>query len=217
MEKIMLKSIISMFASIFTILFPNFSWLEFHSTEYPKEIIIMGDFNKSNSLLVRINYKYYGIDIISNDGEYGKYTFSRMNFTKGSISYINKNGEILPFARRYFEQNGFNEIQRHEGGASSFGLYTLFQNGKKESAELMFLSSHIFENTDIGIAIKKKSLSAIKINIKEIKICWDIEDYYMAKRRTRKGEFTLKVNKTIRIKVKYKGNEYLKTEVIKQV
>lgn len=212
MTKIILKSIISLLVPLFAMLFPNNSWVEFHSIDYPKEVIITEEFNKTNLLLVKINYKYFGNDIVSNDGEYGKYTFSKMNFIKGNISYIDEYGEILPGAGKYFEKIGFNEIQRHEGGASSHGLYTLFQNERINSVEMAIFSSSIYENTDIGVAIEKESLSAININIEEIKICWDFIDYYTTKRRTRKGEFTLKVNKTIRIKVKYNDGKYIKPE-----
>jgi HEAT repeat protein len=87
----------------------------FKTIDYPEEILIRKGDLLNLKEKITIKYKYYGKDIISNDGEYGHFSYMQTYSIKGNILYYDKVGKILPEAYHYFKESRFDGFQRHRG------------------------------------------------------------------------------------------------------
>ena len=205
MSKLIIAVFILFYISIYSFTFPCKTRVEFCSIEYPEVILIQREnFLKLEENLT-VRYKYYGKDIISNDGEYGHFSYMQTYSIKGNILYYDKVGKILPEAHLFFKQSGFDGFQRHGGIEGSNTKSVFFKNNELYSFDINIISPFIYESTDVDEFIMRRELSEILIFIDEVKICWDLIDQFRikGKERNRKGEFLLKLNKKIKIKVKY--------------
>ena len=210
MRQLIIAVFIIFYIYFYLFTFPGKTRVEFISIDYPEVIVIQ----KKNFLAleekVNIKYKYYGKDIISNDGEYGHFSYMQTYSIKGNILYYDKFGKILPEAYLYFKQSGFDGFQRHGGIEGSNTKMVFFKNSELYCFDINIISPYIFESTDVDEFIVKNELSEILISIDEVKIYWDLIDQFhnKGKERNRKGEFLLKVNKKIKIKIKYEDDRY---------
>ena len=176
----------------------------FDSIEYPKTIFIQKQPNRNLKMSCFIKYRYYGESLVSNDNKVGYFSSKLYYFPKGEIYYFTKDKRILPDALKFFLKCGLSSCSVIGKDISGYDVYPLLINRDLESIEIEIFSPFIFENTDIDEAIEKSELAMILINIDEIKIKWSMTDQeYKDQSRVRKGEYIMKVNKTIKIKVKY--------------
>ncbi len=181
------------FMVFFMMLFPFISedkepLFELVSMKYPKEIVISKDW-KGEELKDKIElcYQYNGEDIV---GEVAHiHPWMRV-----MIYYINKKGEILPEA--------FN-IQRIQSGVfiggKGWGKHpggVLFKRKQLFKGEIGLLNDFLFEHTEVDEAIQKKELSKIKVRMNELDISWGVNE-------TEENEYKIKINKKIKIKVRY--------------
>jgi hypothetical protein len=176
----------------------------FDSIEYPKTILIPKQFNNEMKVSYYIKYKYFGESLVSNDNRPGEHSYYLGYFPKGIIHYFTREKKILPGALKFFRDCGLSACRMlgKMGGGNT--VEALLINKDIESIEIDVFSSFIFEKTDIDEAINTKKLSEIVITIDEIEIEWELTDQ-MDKEQpgVRKGEYMMKVNKTIKIKLKY--------------
>lgn len=205
MNKIIIIFLTIFFISLYLFTSPCKRRVEFCSIEYPKVIVIQKKSFLKLEKKLNIKYKYYGKDIISNDGEYGHFSYMQTYSIKGNILYYDKVGKILPETHRFFKQSGFDGFQRHGGIEGSYTKRVFFKDKGLYSFDIYILSPFIFESTDVDEFIMKEKLSEILISIDEVKIYWDLIDQFhnKGKERSRKGEFLLKVNKKIKIRINY--------------
>ena len=161
---------------------------ELVSMKYPKEIVISKDW-KGEELKDKIElcYQYNGEDIVGESAHI--HPWMRL-----MIYYINKKGEILPEA--------FN-IQRKQSGVNIGGKIwgivhggVLFKRHQLFKGEIGLLDDFVFEHTEVDEAIQKKELSKIKVRMNELDISWGVNE-------TEENEYKIKINKKIKIKVRY--------------
>jgi hypothetical protein len=184
--------------------YPGEAYCVFDSIEYPKIILIPKKFNNEMKVSYFIKYKYFGESLVSNDNRPGGHSYYLGYFPKGIIHYFTREKKILPGAMKFFKECGLSAciMLGKMGGGNT--VEPLLINKGIEQIEIDIFSPSIFEDTDIDEAIKAKELSKIVIAINEIKIKWRLTDQeYKEQPRVRKGEYMMKVNKTIKIKVKY--------------
>lgn len=184
--------------------YPGEPYCVFDSIEYPKTIFIPKKFNNEMKISYYIKYKYFGESLVSNDNRPGHHSYYLLYSPKGTIRYYTTEKKVLPGALEFFKKCGLAacKILGKDGGGNS--VEALLINKDIESIEIDVFSPFIFERTDINEAINSKKLSAIVIIIDEIKIEWKLTDQMHGEQpRVRKGECVMKVNKTIKIKVKY--------------
>jgi len=160
---------------------------ELVSMKYPKEIVISKDW-KGEELKdkIELHYQYNGEDIVGKGAHIDPWM-------RVMIYYINKKGEILPEA--------FN-IQRKQSGVGIGGKYwgkmpggVLFKRHQLFKGEIGLLDDFVFEHTEVDEAIQKKELSKIIVRMNELDINWGYE--------AEKNKYKIKINKKIKIKVRY--------------
>jgi hypothetical protein len=176
----------------------------FESIEYPQSILIKKRFSKEINVRYFIKYRYFGESLVSNDNKVGHFSSYLYYFPNGNIYYFTKERRMLPDALKFFKKCGLSGCIVLGKHISGYDVYPLLIKKDLESIEIDILSPSIFEETDIDESIEKRELSMILINIDEIKIKWSMTDQeYKEQQRVRKGEYIMKVNKKIKIKVKY--------------
>ncbi len=160
---------------------------ELVSIKYPKEIVISKDWEGEGLKdKIELCYQYNGEDIVGQSAHIHPWM-------RVMIYYINKKGEILPEA--------FN-IQREQSGVNIGGKIwgkhpggVLFKRHQLFKGEIGLLNDFLFEHTEVDEAIQKKELSKIKVRMNELDISWGVNEA--------ENEYKIKINKTIKIKVRY--------------
>jgi hypothetical protein len=179
-----------------------------HSIEYSKVIIIAGNDNDVWPVSCKINYIYNGKSIVAPDiVNSWSYDFFLDYRPKGNISYLTVSGESLPGAAEFFKKDGKDRLLpiakvRGSDGIIEPGL----TRGEKDTIDIQLLSPWLFKNTDLDEAIAEKSLSSIKLYIEAVDVRWKyILRMKDGKDHVQEGEFTIAVDKTIEINIKYKN------------
>ena len=184
--------------------YPGEAYCVFDSIEYTKTIFIQKQPDRNLKMSCFIKYRYYGESLVSNDNRLGYFSSKLYYFPKGKIFYFTKDKRVLPKAMKFFTERGLGGSIILGKDISGYAVYPLLINRDWESIEIEIFSPFILEKTDIGEAIGKRELAMILIIIDEIKIKWSMTDQeHKEQPRVRKGEYMMKVNKTIKIKVKY--------------
>ena len=142
--------------------------------------------------------------MVSNDNRHGNHSYYLLYSPKGTIHYFNTKKKMLPGALQLFKKCGLDACKILGKDGSGNLVEPLLINNAIESIEIDIFSPFIFEKTDIDEAINAKKLSQIVIIIEEIEIEWKLTDQMDKEQpRVREGSYMMKVNKTIKIKVKY--------------
>lgn len=196
-----------------SIFFAKDSYGVLQSIDYNKTILIPKDFNIKNEVHYTINYVYHGDSIVSNDNHEGYYACYLSYLPAGNIYFFTKNGKILPGAKEFFKRCGISACKILGKSKGGFAVESLLINKEKESIKMKIFSPYIFKNTDIDEAIKKRELSSILIIINDIQVKWEMRDEPKGKERIRKGEFSLTVNKKIKIEIKYEDERQCETAI----
>jgi hypothetical protein len=184
--------------------YPGEAYCVFDSIEYPKTIFIQKQSERNLKMSCFIKYRYYGESLVSNDNKVGHFSSKLYYFPKGKIYYFTKDKRILPEALKFFLECGLTSCSVIGKDISGYDVYPLLINKDLESIEIDIFSPFIFEKTDIDEAINAKKLNQIVIIIDEIEIEWKLTDQMDKEQpRVREGSYMMKVNKTIKIKVKY--------------
>jgi hypothetical protein len=179
----------------------------FHSIDYSKVIIIEENGNDICTVSCKINYIYNGKSILFPDIDNScSYVFFLDYSPKGKISYLTASGESLPVAAEFFKDEGKDGLPLiGQARSSDFTIEPGLTRGEKDTIEIDLLSPWLFEHTDIDEAIAEKSLSSIKLSIESVDVHWKYILRTMdGTEHIQEGEFTVTVNKTIEINIKYK-------------
>jgi hypothetical protein len=187
----------------------------FQSIEYSKVIIIKENDNDICPVSCKINYIYNGKSIV-NPGidNIWAYHFFLDYSPKGKISYLTSSGESLPGAAKFFKDDGKDGLPAIvDVRGADYIIEPGLTRGEKDTIEIDLLSPWLFEHTDIDEAIAEKSLSSIKLSIESVDVRWK----YILRTKdgtdhVQEGEFTVAVDKTIEINIKYKNKHGKKGE-----
>jgi hypothetical protein len=205
-------SILSFFLFVPTVqnLFGDFPLGTLHSIEYSKVIIIAGNGNDVWPVSCKINYIYNGKSIAFPDiDNIWSYDFFLDYSPKGKISYLTSKGESLPGAADFFKddgKDGLPSIAKARG--ADYIIEPGLTRGEKDTINIQLLYPWLFKNTDIDEAMAKKSLSSIKLSIETVDVQWKYVLWTKdGKDHVQEGEFTIVVDKTIEIKIKYKNKD----------
>ncbi len=190
------------------------SYLKYYSVEYPKEILIPRNFNR-NEFTVKygIRYSFHGDSIVSSDEKYDWSIHSKSPIIMGRIIFIDKRGNILPKAFNFFRYDLTGNIIYTDDLCVENDARKIFLKDELNIIELDLLSPIIFKETDIAEAIENKTLTKILINIDIVKINWSLTLRMYKEQNNpfepsfvdteKKGVFEFKINKKIKIKIKY--------------
>ena len=179
-----------------------------HSIDYSKVIIIAGNGNDAWPVSCKINYIYNGKSILVPDIDNSwSYDFFMDYRPKGKISYLTCSGEPLPGAAEFFKKDGKDRLLPIAKARSSDDIIEPgLTRGEKDTIDIQLLSPWLFKNTDIDEAIAEKSLTSIKLYIESVDVRWKyILRMKDGKDHVQEGKFTIAVDKTIEINIKYKN------------
>jgi hypothetical protein len=162
---------------------------EIVSIEYPKEIVIPKDLKgeELEDKIVEVHYRYNGENIVGESAHIHPWI-------RVMIYYFNKKGEILPEAFNF--QRKYSSVYI---GGKGWGILpggVLFKRKQLFKGGIGLLDDFLFEHTEVDEAIQKKELSKIIVRINELEINWGVDE-------AEKNEYRIKINKTIKIKVRY--------------
>lgn len=177
-----------------------------NSIDYPREITVKTANFSEIKESIKISYKYFGKEIVSNYGRHADYYFHFFYDLNGGILYYDSSGSLLSLDDS--NSNTKNDLVGLSCELSGNYIGTLFANKKIYSFEIPISSTFPdFDASDTGQFIKKKAISYVVICIGKVILDWEeIEEDTKSKNHGkpfRGGRLILNVNKTIKINVKY--------------
>ncbi len=175
----------------FFLLFSNVrecSIFELEDVVYPQEIVISKNWERKVLDLVKIYLRYKGEDVIIEKGKSG--------YPSRSIRYA------LPLKVYFYLKKKVMIKEEYQGGAT-------MDMGTKDDKMVLFASNAIYlfqlsweVDKELEEAIGNKELSKIIVHIDKLKISWSAEGETIYP-ELKEGECQIKINKTLKIKVKY--------------
>ncbi len=179
------------------------STAELTGIEVPEEIVIRdGSEKELLSFELKISYKYSGVDVVSNNGDYGPFSFTQSFRKNVELYYFDKDGNVFPEAKLCQVKRKGRSYRSGEAGGSRFGLKVCLKNGTIYHCTCLLFPSSLLRQTDLLDAIKSRRLARGQVIFTDLLIVWELADGEDRK-RIREGKFFFNIEKEFWIDVKY--------------